>query len=74
MSNMASTENRKRAVAAKLQACIESLVDKDRKLFALYAREETITHKLAEYLTSQFLDWDVDRGVVPFFRPYLLSR
>ena len=57
---MASTENRKRAVAAKLQVCIEALIDKDRKLFALNTREETITHKLAEYLTSQFPDWDVD--------------
>src|SRR6266568_9106167 len=57
---MASTENRKRAVAAKLQVCIESLGDKDGNLFALNTREETITHKLAEHLTSQFSDWDVD--------------
>lgn len=58
--NIATTGNRERAVTAKLQVCIAALLDKDRKLFALNAREETITHKLAEYLTSQFPDWDVD--------------
>src|SRR5258707_11889309 len=57
---MRSNENGKRAVAAKLRSCIETLLTNDRELFVLNTREETITHKLAEYLTPTFPNWDVD--------------
>ena len=57
---MASNEDSKRAVAGKLKSCIQALLDNDSKLLALNTREETITHKLAEYLAVQFPSWDVD--------------
>jgi hypothetical protein len=57
---MRSNENGKRAVAAKLRSCIETLLTNDRELFTLNTREETIAHKLAEYLTPPFSNWDVD--------------
>lgn len=57
---MAPNQNGKRVVSSKLRTCIQTLLKDDCTLLALNTREETITHKLAEYLAAQFPDWDVD--------------
>ena len=55
-----SEEGNKRAVAAKLDSCIQMFLKNDAKLLTLSAHERALTHKFAEYLANQFPGWDVD--------------
>jgi hypothetical protein len=55
-----SEERSRKAVAAKLDSCIELFLRNDANLLGLNANERALTHKFAEYLAKRFPSWDVD--------------
>jgi hypothetical protein len=49
-----------REIAEKVFAAIDELFQRDAALFEVDANERSISHRLAQYLTSRFPEWDVD--------------
>jgi len=47
-------------IITKVETSIEKLMKIDAELFFININERTITHKLAEYLQQEFLDYNVD--------------
>jgi len=47
-------------IEASVQAALDKLFDRDADLLTNDVNERTITHKLAEYLETEFPEWDVD--------------
>lgn len=47
-------------VVRRLRSAYSNLVRDDVLLFKVDANERSLTHKLAEHLQAEFLDWDVD--------------
>lgn len=47
-------------VKKKVQSSINKLIEHDSFLLKENANERSITHKLAEYLQQEFIDWNVD--------------
>jgi hypothetical protein len=66
-----------RELMEKVTAALKSFFDNDGQLLKLNASERSISHKLAEHLEKEFLDWDVDceynrRGERPKTLPRIL--
>ena len=47
-------------VVSRLHSAYRALLDGDRALLEVDANERSLTHKLAEHLQAEFLDWNVD--------------
>jgi hypothetical protein len=50
----------KEEVVRRLYTAYNTLLKHDRELLELDANERSLTHKLAEHLQVEFLDWNVD--------------